>query len=1007
MQKWWLVCWVVFPSLALADELAKPAEPVMGWGAWFWANIQSIEALGSLLTAVVPTFFVALLAVWYFFFKKKPEQTSLSVVQLPVINPSQLEQYYYEHLSQACQRYDLGSFRDSQSNAEKARIQVSLADVYVDLLAYEIQPDNTDKSDGLAHQSLRESKLLLAHLQEQGLKRMVVRGDVGSGKSSFINYLCFSLIESHHGKELTPTLPPQWQRRPVVRILLREIGSKIFESSDLSQQLMHFVRQQVEVHVRQVIAVDEHNLKLMWESFRTDFERSGVLILDGLDEVSNSHEQAEQRSRRQLLLEAIQALARHKTYENMAIIVTSRNHAYGGDDALLGFRLFQLEPLSVQQRYEYFIQHWYQRVANTPEEQASYESDARQLLNNIAKRPSLRPLTETPLLLTLILVLDKAKIGLPESRAELYQHAVMLLLERWNKQLLPYEDSLSVEERQALEILKLDPSILLEAMKALAEHTYRTAQLQTQEKPQDTIVFSVDAVESALKAQLQQYSGLGFAHQDSCQNFLRFRSQILVAVGEDLSFVHKSFHEYLTAAYVMERSMSRERILREMISSEEQRDWWREVFLFAMNIEKAEFMLWQMKQQVLSRPLSGLDAEAVDNHLGMMSLFSEAALENSLEKVVSRDAKRNPELSAAYHDLQNYLQEWWDNTRLSIPQKARLGRIWGHCGDTREGLTFQRDAYVIRYATQTKRSFPLPDFKWCEIPTGEFLMGTQGEDGWGDEKPAQNMVFDQPFYMTASPITNAQYQAFVDAGGYEDESLWRALPQAAQDWWRGDQSGDLALIANLKNKDLRDAYQSQLLRDKQRRQLYFWQSSHWNIANHPVVGVSWFEALAYVEWLNRHQQQILPAALYAKVGTIRLPREDEWEYAARSSANLIYACGELAPNKANYRDSELERTSVAGLFAANPLDLWDMTGNVWEWTSSRWGNDIDDCAYPYGEDYQQTQVKQNDLNTLDFKIVRGCSWYGNTEDVRCAVRNRNHPNNRNYFVGFRVLLNSP
>lgn len=1004
MQKRWAISGLFFPVLAVAEQETSATTLLSTW-QWIWENIQSLDSLIALIVALSG----GVLWLVFRFTGKKPDAVPINLMSAPPVPFSQLEQDYYAQLSTVCQRYDLGSFRDSQSSVEKARIQVSLSDVYVDLLAQEIKPeaDESDVSDKLERQHLREAKFLLEHLQDQSLKRIVIRGDVGSGKTSFINYLCYSLIESRHGRELSPALPMHWQRRPVVRILLREMGGKISVASDSAQPLMEFVRQQVTAHIQanhDMDAVDTVSLQTLWNTFQTDFKRVGVLVLDGLDEVSNSHEQAEQHSRRQLLLTAIQDFAQN--YPNIIMLITSRNHAYGGDDALSGFRLFQLEPLSVRQRYVDFIEHWYQHVAHTPEELASYQTDARQLLNNIAKRHSLQALTVTPLLLTLVLVLDKAKIGLPESRAELYQHAVMLLLERWNKQLLPYEDTLSLEDRQALAVLKLDPSILLESMKELAEHTYRAAQHQ-QTSSEQSIVFSIEAVEKALKTQLAQHSGLGFAHQDSCHNFLRFRSQILVAVGEGLSFVHKSFHEYLTAAYIMERSMSRERILREIVQSQEQRDGWREVFLFAMNIEKAEFMLWQMKQQVLSRPLSGLEDSALDNHLGIMSLFSEAALENSLEKVVSRDAKRNADLLAAYHDLQTYLREWWKSERLSIAQKARLGRVWGRCGDTRQGATFQRDSYVLRYHSQAQRSFPLPDLQWREISAGEFLMGSEGGQGYEAEEPAHKVIFTRPFYITASPITNAHYQAFVDAGGYEDDSLWQTLPLAAQAWRKG-QVPELDLVESIENETMRDAYRNWLLKDRQRTQPYFWQNSRWNLANHPVVGVSWFEALAYAAWVNRHQRVLLPEALQAQGLTVRLPQEEEWEYAARGAQALPFAWGKEAdPQLGNYTDTALEGASAVGLFASSSaFGLQDMSGNVWEWTNSRWGKTTTEPDFDYTQ-WEQQQLERNRLDPVEFRVVRGGSWVDNADVVSCAVRNWGPPSDRGNAIGFRLVLNSP
>jgi formylglycine-generating enzyme required for sulfatase activity len=993
--------WIGLGSVVLGVLLWLFPDIIVGWivgGLGWWGGVdptlranaeQFAKTIGGIGTVVGALF----TALNYLKSRSSPSKA---------LSNTELEQHYYTHLSEQCQRYDLGSFRDSQSAAERSTIHVTLADVYVDLFAHEVssQEESRDKRNREMHGGMRESKLLLEWLQENSLNRLVVRGDVGSGKSSFINYLTHSIIESRQARNTSPSVPSHWLRRPVVRVLLREIGGQICPAADLEAQLLAFVRQRVIAHIKNRYPVDDALLVDMWEAFRASFESMGVLILDGLDEVSNSHENPEEQTRRQILMEAIGQFAHNPKHQGMTMVITSRNHAYGGDDALVGFRLLQLDPLNNSNRYDEFIRHWYQRVAYTVEEKASNQADAQRLLNNIAKRDSLRPLTETPLLLTLILVLDKAKVGLPESRSELYQSAVNLLLERWNKQLIPYDASLSIEERQALDVLKMDANLLLEAMKVLANQTYRDAEGKGKSN-KETIVFALETVEKALKEQLQQRPGLGFAHQDSCQHFLRFRSQILVAAGDGLSFVHKSFHEYLAAAYIMQRPMSSDRDLWEMVATASKRDWWREVFLFAMNIGKAEYVMSLMKQHVLSRQVAAMTAETLDNHLGSLSLFSDAALENSLEKRVSRSAESNPFLLEAYADLQAHIRLLWEDERLAIPQRAQLGRIWGRCGDTR-GVTFQRDGYVIRYHQAATCSFPLPDFDWQKIEAGKFQMGTTGEEGYADEKPAQSIRIDRPFYLSRASVTNAQYQAFMDAGGYEDDSLWQALPPIAQAWRKGENQG-MELLESFPEEH-REAYRNWLLADRIRNQPRFWQDNRWNLANHPVIGVSWFEALAYCEWLSREHALILPEELAGRELKIRLPTEDEWEYAARGANVLRYSCGDVvSPEQANYEETKLERTTSAGVFKGGEFGLYDMTGNVWDWTSSRWGTDFGKCAFPYEDDYLARKKEQNSLDKMECRITRGGSWVSTSVNVRCAFRDGNLPNNRYDDLGFRVV----
>ena len=125
--------------------------------------------------------------------------------------------------------------------------------------------------------------------------------------------------------------------------------------------------------------------------------------------------------------------------------------------------------------------------------------------------------------------------------------------------------------------------------------------------------------------------------------------------------------------------MSRDRVLWEMASTAGKRDWWEKVFLFALNIGKAEYVMQLLKLYVLARQIPSIAIDELDHHLARLSLLSHAALENGLEKQVSRTAASNTDLQEGYHHLQEHIRLLWADQRLSIPQRASLGRIWGRC----------------------------------------------------------------------------------------------------------------------------------------------------------------------------------------------------------------------------------------------------------------------------------------------------------------------------------------
>ncbi|MFN8486319.1 MAG: SUMF1/EgtB/PvdO family nonheme iron enzyme [Caldilineaceae bacterium] len=237
------------------------------------------------------------------------------------------------------------------------------------------------------------------------------------------------------------------------------------------------------------------------------------------------------------------------------------------------------------------------------------------------------------------------------------------------------------------------------------------------------------------------------------------------------------------------------------------------------------------------------------------------------------------------------------------------------------------------------------------VPAGEFTMGS--DNGSDDEKPAHKVNLPG-FWIMKTPVTNAQYRAFVAAGDYEQKTYWTA---AGWQWRTKEQI----------------------------TQPRYWDDKQWNGADYPVVGVSWYEASAYTRWL----------ATTTKL-TIALPTEAQWEKAARGTDGRIYPWGNNAPNDQllNY-NNYVKHTTAVGRYpqGVSPYGCLDMAGNVWEWTSSL------QQPYPYKAD----DGRENS-DSANHRVVRG----GDFDDlaVRCAVRYGNFPDFRGGYldVGFRLVL---
>ncbi len=245
------------------------------------------------------------------------------------------------------------------------------------------------------------------------------------------------------------------------------------------------------------------------------------------------------------------------------------------------------------------------------------------------------------------------------------------------------------------------------------------------------------------------------------------------------------------------------------------------------------------------------------------------------------------DLTRPAENIRAWLRRIVEEQRLEVETRAEASRILGDLGDPRPGVTVKRANGQAVYRMRGQNRHALPDIDWQAIPAGRFRMGTEGKEGEAWEKPAHEVSLPG-FFISRFPITNAQYRCFIDAGMYEDEAFWRdKLPEAAAAWRQGG-AADEKLLAGIKDKDFAERYRRWLADDKERSRPRFWTDKQWNLDNHPVVGVSWFEALAYALWLNDLLPDIKPDAV-ADGLSIRLPTEAEWEYAARGTSGLNYA----------------------------------------------------------------------------------------------------------------------
>jgi formylglycine-generating enzyme required for sulfatase activity len=256
-----------------------------------------------------------------------------------------------------------------------------------------------------------------------------------------------------------------------------------------------------------------------------------------------------------------------------------------------------------------------------------------------------------------------------------------------------------------------------------------------------------------------------------------------------------------------------------------------------------------------------------------------------------------------------------------------------------------------------------------------FTMG----DGTLGPNAAQMLSYD--FAVSKFAVTNAQFGGFIEDGGYAERKYWTANGWA----WKG--------------KIVQPA---------------FWRDARFNGPDQPIVGVSWYEAVAFCNWLSR-REGLTPA--YDDEGRAdlsasgyRLPTEMEWEYAAAkgapAQAERVYPWGDTWDTQnvvSGLSAPKASRTAAAGSRSPQgdtPQGLADMSGNVWEWCSdnAQADGEIADSLRPDRYFFRSD-------SKLDYMVLRGGSWVNTFQNgFRSAFRGFSAaPGSRHNVSGFRIV----
>lgn len=283
---------------------------------------------------------------------------------------------------------------------------------------------------------------------------------------------------------------------------------------------------------------------------------------------------------------------------------------------------------------------------------------------------------------------------------------------------------------------------------------------------------------------------------------------------------------------------------------------------------------------------------------------------------------------------------------------------------------------------------------WVCIKPETFKMGNE-QSKRDVEKPAHLVQITKVFWVGRFQITNEEYFKFISAGGYQEPSFW-----VEKGWkWLHLKGYEF----NRWFKEQKEKANGIFVPHKKNmfptREPLYWRSSNLNEAKKPVVGINWFEAVAYCRWLTHSLNQANPE-WWLKEMKITLPTEAQWELSARGKEGRIYPWGNSTPDteKANFNNN-VGATSYVGQYSngASPEGVMDLAGNVWEWCWDCW----DDEAYVKDCSVIKDPVI---MNSKPARAVRGGSWYNSAYYLRTTCRNGILAGDRCEDQGFRCVL---
>ncbi len=773
----------------------------------------------------------------------------------------------------------------------KARVEVPEGETWARDLRLAGRKLASDEAEAVGRRLSEPVPLIELLKKHDGL---IVLGDPGAGKTTFLKFVALhQALNSAVALGMAPRLP----------ILLPLAAyARTIAGSDMS--IGRFIE---DYYGNRDIADGAGRL------MKSALENGQALVLlDGLDEVRDGIR------RRQVMDRAMEFFTVQRRHGNK-FIMTSRIVGYkelrpAAFDGLAECTLVDFDDEEIAA----FAGKWTSAIERAASGRTRFaaqeaEREKRELLEAVNRNPGVRRLAANPLLLTVLALMKRQGVTLPERRVELYQKYVETLIKHWNL-------ARGLDRGGARDMDVVATQRILAPL-ALWMHETSPGVGRVPETEARTALAAIFAER-----------GEGDP-QDAAVRFvedIRMHTGLLVLRGpREFGFIHLTFQEYLAAVAIAQKGQQEIGPILDYFADRMGDDNWHEVFLLTV----AYIGIIQQREAASGELLARLVQEVPGPPGQAVVWAGNAVVDAGPQGVTSKAAQRVKK--ALFRTM-------IDQDRVPANLRAGAGRVAGQLGDDRPGVGVKGG---------------LPDIDWIGIPAGPFIMGSDkavDNEAYDYELPQfECRLIDVSYRIARYPVTVAQFGLFTKAGGYGERHYWN---DAGWKWREEKKIDGPRIIGGL-----------------------------FETLNHPQVGVSWYEAMAFCNWLAE------------KLGfAVTLPTEAQWERAARHTDGRIFPWGdELDPQRCNMGDTGIGATSAVGIFPLGraKCGVMDMAGNVFEWCLSR-----------SHKNYQGYEAEAKVLDEVEgdaARVLRGGCFFDDRRFVRCAFRNIYSPHNRDNYTGFR------